>query len=557
MSFTRAFRRKLRAVRVRCGVNLLLRQTGRILAVGGGAVGLAVLVERLFAVPVLAPWALWIFWGAAVGLVLLLWLLSLPSRMQASLLLDDRLRFHERFSTTLAFAESEDPFARAARAESLQAVERADLRGHFPIRLSPSWYYGAGLWLAAIALLLYMPQKDLLGLLRQKERRQEQAAALEDARTAIGEATKPIQALVHELKDPALEEDLKKLDDLARAGDPEEAKRQTIKALGDLSEKIKQMQAGAPLEAGDMLQEMLKQLHGSTDPFVQQIRLSLAKGNYNQAADALRQLQKQLSDGTLPAERRQELAAKLQELAKELQKLAAEKRQIEEELEKRGLDKKLAQASPEELREALRKQGLSPELIDQLMEEMKATQGAGGRCAGLGNALAGVGEGGEGLSAEDLFGVIEQLDALESLRLQAGMLRASLGEISDCICDLGAGMCDSGLIGAGQWRRGSGGGQGEGIGRAPGTHEASTEPLLAADKTTRAPTRSDSRNDPVVASWYFKDTLIKGEAQRTFSEVVQAGRASAAEAISDNQIPRRYEGAVKAYFDQLEQVPRQ
>jgi hypothetical protein len=55
-----------------------------------------------------------------------------------------------------------------------------------------------------------------------------------------------------------------------------------------------------------------------------------------------------------------------------------------------------------------------------------------------------------------------------------------------------------------------------------------------------------------VASWYFRDTQVKGEAQRTFAEVVQAGRASAAEALSENQIPRRYEDAVKAYFNQLE-----
>ena len=46
---------------------------------------------------------------------------------------------------------------------------------------------------------------------------------------------------------------------------------------------------------------------------------------------------------------------------------------------------------------------------------------------------------------------------------------------------------------------------------------------------------------------------VKGEARRTFSDVVQAGRASAAEAISENEIPRRYEGAVKEYFSQLEE----
>ena len=55
-----------------------------------------------------------------------------PSRMQASLLLDERLGLRERFSTTLALADSDDPFAKAARVESLAAIQRVDLRGHFP-----------------------------------------------------------------------------------------------------------------------------------------------------------------------------------------------------------------------------------------------------------------------------------------------------------------------------------------------------------------------------------------------------------------------------------------
>ncbi len=66
----------------------------------------------------------------------------------------------------------------------------------------------------------------------------------------------------------------------------------------------------------------------------------------------------------------------------------------------------------------------------------------------------------------------------------------------------------------------------------------------------KAPSRSG--DGPVVASWYFQDAQVKGEAQRAFVDVVQAGRASAAEALSENQIPRRYEDAVKTYFNQLE-----
>jgi len=551
MSFTKSFRQKVKAVRVRCSLNLLLRQMGRVLAAAGGAAIVVVLAERLLAVTVRTPAMLWTFGAFAVALVLIPWLLKVPSRMQASLLLDDRLRLNERFSTTLALAESDDPFARAARAESLKVVQGANLKGHFPIGLSRSWYFGAGTWLLVTVLFLFMPQKDLLGFLRDRDEKEQQAKEIEEAQAEVKETAAAVKAAVKELGDPNLAEDLRKLEELAEAGEPQEVKRQAIKALGDLSERIKQMQSGAQIDTADALKQMMKKLRGSADPFAQKVRMAMAKGDFNMAANMLRQLQKELADGTIPAERRKELADQLQKLAKELQKLAEEKQQLEDELEKLGLDKKLAQMSPEQLKQALQKQGLRPEMVQQLMKKMAACQAAQGRCSGLGQAMAAA-AGLGGLSGDELGDAIEQLDALESLEQQAILLQAGLDEISRCMGCLGEGMCE-GLGKQGPWRPGDskryGSGSG-GPGRGFGPRDSDTEGQTGS-KTTRA--HGESGEGPIIASWYFKDIQVKGEARRTFSDVVQAGRASAAEAISENEIPRRYEDAVKEYFSQLEE----
>lgn len=557
MSLTKSFRQKVRAVRIRCSINLFLRHAGRVLAAGGGVVALAILVHRLFAVPVLVPWAMWAFWVATAGVILFLWFLGLPSRMQASLLLDERLKLHERFSTTLALANCDDPFARAACAESMQTIQRADLRGHFPIGLSRSWYYGAGIWVVAIGLLLYMPQKDLLGFMKKKDKQQEQAKQLAEAQTNITEATDAVKVAIKDLRDPSLAEELKKLDDLAKAGDPQEAKREAIKVLGDLSEKIKQMQGEAGMEAGDILQRMLRQLHGSSEPFSQQIRMAMAKGDFSQAANLLRQLQRQLTEGALSDQQRQQMAEQLQQLAKELQKLSAQQRDLEEELEKLGLDKKLAQMDKQQLRQTLQKQGLKPEQVEQLLQKMAACQAASGKCSGLAQAMANGGDGAGGLSADELSGAIEQLDALETLEQQAKQLQAGLSELSKCLGNLGEGKCD-GIGGQSPFSEGNrneyaSGSGGPGQGYGPRDSDAEGQ---FGTKTTRVTGKSDP--GPVIANWYFKDTQVKGEARRDFVEVVEAGRARAADAISENQIPRKYEEAVKKYFGQLEQqAPKQ
>jgi transcriptional regulator NrdR family protein len=550
MSFTRAFHKKIRAVQVRCSLNLLLQQTGRILAVAGVVAALAVLVQRLLALAVVTSSVLWGFWGIVVGVVLVLWLLRLPSRMQASLLLDERLGLRERFSTTLALAQSDDPFAQAARSESLAAIQRANLRGHFPISLTRSWYYGAGTWLSVIALVFLMPQKDLLGLLKKKQQQEQQAKQIEQAQTQVKQATDAVKAVVEKLDDPALREELKKLEGLAQAGQPQEVKREAIKALGDLSDKLKQMQGNTQISAANMMQQMLQRLRGSIDPFSQQIRTALAKGDFAQAANLLGQLQKDLASGKLSDQQRKDMAQQMQQLAKELQKLAEQKRDLEQELEKLGLDKKMAQMSPPQLKLALQQQGLKPDQIEQLMQKMAASQMAGSRCSGLAQAMAAAGMGSGGLSADELAEAMDQLDALESMYQQTKLLQAGLAAIADGIGGLGE--CD-GIGGQAPWREGwsdgfsSGSG---GPGRGFGPRDSDTDGQTGT-KSTR--TKNAPGEGPVIASWYFKDTQVKGEARRDFTEVVQAGRANAAEAISENQIPRKYEDAVKKYFGELEQ----
>ena len=189
----KAFEKKLWLVRLRCSVNLLLKQTGRVLAGAGIIAVLSVLSERLLAVSVINSWTLWGFGGVVAALVFLLWMLRQPSRMQASLLLDERLKLHERFSTTLALADSEDAFANAARTEAHETARHVNLNGRFPIRPSRCWLYVISTWVIAVALVLFMPQKDLLGLFRKRQEVEKHAEQIQQARVDIKEATDTVK----------------------------------------------------------------------------------------------------------------------------------------------------------------------------------------------------------------------------------------------------------------------------------------------------------------------------------------------------------------------------
>jgi hypothetical protein len=549
---SKAIEGKIRSVWFRCSINLLLRHTGRVLTAAGIIAVLTILIERLLAFNVVNSTTILSFTSIAAVVIILLWLFGQPSRMQVSLLLDERLRSQERFSTTLALVNSKSPFANAARKEALESARSLNVHRHFPIRPSKCWIYAFNVWLIAIMLVLFVPQKDLLGFLRKHDQKQEQTKQLQEAKIDVKKAADPVKMAVKQLGEPELSDDLAKLAQELKDAKPEEIKRQAIRKLGDLSDKIKKMQGNMKLESVDQMQRMFKQLKGSPDIFSQKLRMALAKGNFAEAANLLSQSQKQLADGKLSEQQRKDLSKQLQNLARELQKLAQKNEELEKELEKLGLDKKLAKLDGQQLRKSLQKQGLSAEKIEELLQKASAFRAASSRCQALSGAMAGCGAGAGGLSGDELANVMDQLNGLEAVKQQVMLTEASLAEIERAIACLGDGMCQ-GIGCQGPFMEGFSdkygpGTGGPGMGFGPRSTDGSGEISM---KKTRL--KNKSGQGPVIASWYFKDVQVTGEAKRDYSEVVQAGRDSAAEAISDNQIPRKYEEALKKYFGQLDQ----
>jgi DNA repair exonuclease SbcCD ATPase subunit len=400
-------------------------------------------------------------------------------------------------------------------------------------------------------LVFFLPQKDLLGFLRKRDHKQEQTRQLQEAKVDINKAADPVKLAIKQLGEPEFSDELAKLEQGPKDAKPEEIKRQAIRKLGDLSDKIKKMQGNMKLESINKMQQMFKQLKGSPDVFSQKLRLALARGNFSEASNLLSQAQKQLAEGKLNEQQRKALSEQLQNLARELRKLAQKNEELEKELEKLGLDKKLAELDMNQLRRSLQKQGLSVEKIDELLQKASAIQSASSRCQGLGSAMAGCGAGAGGLSGDELANVIEQLDELEAIKQQLMLTEASLAEIERAIAGLGEGMCQ-GIGGQGPFMEGisdkfGSGTGGPGMGYGPRSMDETGE---TSTKKTRL--KNKPGQGPVIASWYFKDIQVTGEAEREFSEVLQAGRDRAAEAISDNQIPRKYEDAIKKYFSQLD-----
>ena len=544
--------RKLRAIHVRCSINLLLQQSGGVLLAAGAGVVLAVMIERALAIPLLIPLLFSVLGVAAAAGVAVLWLIRRPTRMQVALLADRRLGFHERFSTALALAGQDDAFAQAAVEETRQAVQHIRPKERFPVRPCRRWIYAIGTWALAGGLALFLPSMDLLGYLQRRQDDEQRTKQIAQAKTDVQQAVTQIKSVVKQLPDPRLAEALAGLDALPEIAEPQVLRRQAIRKLGDLAEQLQKRKDGPQMASARMMEKMLRQLRSDPKGLSRDLNRALAKADFSQAGRIIQELQKKLAEGKLSEEQKEALTRQLRGLARQLRKLSEMNDRLGEELEKAGLDKNLAKLNDKDLRDALRKAGFSEAEIDKLLEKLSSSRLACSRMARLGEACSGSGSGGELLAGEELAELAEQLDELEAMQLDLALTEASLEEIEGAISSLGEGDCKGGATGP--WseglalRQGSGtGGPGRGYGARPTEDGGET-----STKKTRV--KNKPKAGPVIASSYFKGPQVKGESKRQLTNVVQAGKDRSAEAISENRIPRRYEESVKRYFGRLEEL---
>lgn len=536
----------LRRVQMRRAISLLVYLTGWCLCIGAFGCIAGILVEKLLAYPVLISPVIWFSIGCAGLGVLVIWISRFPRQMETAILIDERLCLKERVSTALALAASKDEFAQAACAEARDKISQINIRGHFPLLIGRGWFYAIAAWCIFGLLQTFLPQYDVLGVLRKKEEQQELVRQLQTAQKQIEQTVGQVSTVVKQLGNSELTSELAKFE-LPTAGTlPEDAKRDAIKKLGDLSDRIKQMQKDQALESLASLDKMLSQLKtDSGDNPLKDFAKALSQSDFKQAASLMQQMQKRLDEGQMSDLQKQAMREQFQKLAKQLEQAAAQRKELEQELQKLGLDKNLASMDPEQLKKLLEKQGLKPETIQRLVDKLKASQAAGKCCSALAMAAARM----DG-SSSSMEGILNELQSLADLAEQARLSEAAVEEIEQAMAALGEGM--------GRWRLSDGEdsslGNGKGIGRgARGLDERESQDVEdTAAKSTKIKGQTIEQG-PVIASWYFKDSQEKGAATRELKEVIQAGRDSAAQAIDENQIPKKYENAIKSYFGNLEQ----
>ena len=508
------------------------------LAIVAGLIAGEKLLNRSVPVPEWVPFAV----AAGLGLVIAagIALAGGPSRLDAAIALDRVFHLNERISTALSLPEDlrQTRAGEALIADAIRKVADLDVAAEFGLRIPRrAWVM---LIPAAVSVLLMFAPALIPQVAQAKAALVAETKVLAKQSDILTKKISSQRQSIDKEKFPEAEKLLaqieKKSEDLAKA--PPSSKDKMMVELNSLTDALKdrQKQLGSPEQVKRQLKQ-LKDMSTQGGPADQLIK-DLAKGDFNKAADQLQKIQEKLASGKMSEAEKKALKEQIGEMAKKLSELANQdqrKKQLEEAKKNGGLTEQQFNREMEKLQEQSRQLKQLQKLASKLGEAEKAM--AAGDAKKAAESL--------GMSQQQMQEMAKQLEELQSLDgAMAELQDAKTGMAGDGMNQLGDDMNNFGM-GNGQRK-----GMGSGLGRGRGQGDRP----IAPDETStyQSKVKQQLKKGKAVFQGLTAPTnTVKGDVIIQMQEEIEAGAGVAADALSNQKIPRHLEKHVRAYYDQL------
>ncbi len=563
-------RRVLRVASKRLFLVDLLKTITITLTIALGALVLARIGQKLF--PYELPWN-WLFIGAGGGSVLAALAWSAARRARTSEVareVDERGGLRESISTALCVESENSAWSSVVVEQASERARRVDVREAIP--LTPPRVWPAALAAAlALAIVWWLPSYDVAGLFAKKDAADEQSRQIQEVMGEVKASEKRLEDLLAntnvDLGDDDADDDGG--DELDKPTEADDIRRAAIKKLTKLSDRIKRAQAGDKSAKMEALKNSLRKLRQPGEGAMTDFARQLARGNFGEAKEQLRELSEQLSQGELSEEQAKAIKKQLKNLAKQLEKLAESREELEQKLQEAGLSEEQAQQaaqSPSKMSEMLENMpSISSDMASQLQQMAQSQQSASESMQSMSQAMQqmsqsmseqSMGEqGAEGMESmsEQLSDMEMAQGEMESLESAMNEVQSQMDQMGECMNGGGKGAPGEGMgEGLGDWSEGDSSQQGRGSG-GPGQGYGESPDERAIDfMLDKKKQKVLNQGGPTIGSTLVFGDQVRGESVAAFEGAVDAGRAEAAEAIETKRIPREYERAVQHYFGRLE-----
>jgi chemotaxis protein histidine kinase CheA len=576
-------RRIVRQAARRLFVMDLLDALAVLITAGLSLVLLARLSEQLFGLTL--PWTS-IAYGTAGGVVLvaLVWTwIQRRREIAVARVLDERAGLRETLSTALYYETDAGPWAQAVRESASRTAVGVKVGYVVPIEPPKRWALPTCTALAVALIWIVMPKWDILGKNAVKVAEREKQLQVFEVKQELAADRQKLQDALAKAKVEFLDEKTDPNEAVhpqkPEANDPDALRRAEVKTLTDIADKLETAKEGEKGKQLDALKQAMKQLRQPGDGPLNEFARNLARGDFNKAQDALKEVQDKLASDAFSPEDKAKLEKQLQKLSEQLKELSKNQQQVAKELQKAGLDAKQAQdlakkaaSDPKALEEAVQKlDSLSDQQKEGLLEMAKAASKAGEQAGDMSESMSKMAKGmsQQGMQQDGQQGAQElsqELNESEMMEQDMDNLEAALKETKSQLSKLGQGMSGNGPgkgdkpgdgqgqgQGQGQFAKGDSSQKGQGSG-GPGQSAGGPRPDGEPTDFTMEKKKAQVKNTggPVIGTRLVYGQQVKGESRAQFEDAVSSGATSAAEAIESMQVPRELHDAVKHYFGTLE-----
>jgi hypothetical protein len=515
----------------------------------GLALGTVVLgVEKLGQIPV--PGAAWWPFAIAGGLSLVVAILIAaftgPDRTEAAVALDRAFGLNERLSTALTLPEElrETSAGRALIADAIRHVADLDVTDRFGLSMPRrAWLPIVPVLLACAILFVPEWTKQGPGKAQGSSTPREDKQIVAKETSALGKKMAEQRKAMDKQKfaeaEKLLAEVEKTANDLAKS--PPAEKDKAMMALNKLTESLKerQKQLGSPEQVNRALQQ-LKEM--SSNGPADDLTKALAKGDFEKAAKELQQLKEKLASGKMTEKEKEALKQQIGEMAQQLQKLAnleQRKKQLEEAHKNGGLSKEQFEKEMAKLNDQAKNLEKLQKMASQLAKAEEAMKK------------------GDTKQAAEALGMSQQ--QLEKMAQELAEMKSLEGAMAD-LQDAKNGMNGEGQEGDNQFgdgfnqlgqreRRNRGDGMGntmKGIGdgaRAEAPDNVSSYNTKSKNQYTKGAAIVEGTAPPTSQTKGFSKFTIQGE--------VETNSGSAADALTNQKVPKSVEKHIRGYFDQI------
>ncbi len=542
--FDRPIGRAWRRLRLQRFLSALVWSLAATLAVAVLTLGIARLIGRPLPGPNWAPFAAAI--GSATVLAVGLASLTGPSRLDAALAIDRVFDLDERLSTVLSLpAETrETPVGRALVADAARHATDLPIGERFGLkRPGRAW---VPLIPAAMALAIVAIPDGRIGSKAKADR----VTPSTDAKAIAQQARALGRSIAQKRKDldPAkFAESQKLFAEIEKAADrltqaPPGGKDKALVQLNQLTDALKERQKA--LGGSEQVAKQLQQLKmPSTDGPADELAKALSKGDFQKAAQELKQLKEKLASGKMTEKEQKNLKQQMGDLKKQLEQLAnlQERRKQLDDAKAKG---QLTQEEFEKQKTKLDKQAGEMKKLQQLAKQLgqaqeQMTKGDAKKAA---EAM--------GMGQQELEQMARQMqeiegidDALADLQdAKDGMTGQGANQLGNRLSDFGEGNFPGNTDG--ENNQSGPGGRGRGQGPRPEAKEATS----AYNSKVR---QQIGKGAAIQLGTAPPREQQKGESTVEIQSAAEASSAQAADALSNQKVPGGVRKHISGYFDEI------